>query len=121
MTGKHGSAKTVMECRKQYDRLTLGLGQVGFIWPGTLQRRMLTCGKPQCACHKDPRARHGPYYYWTSKKNGKTISRKLSREEAKILESWIENRRKADAIMKRMTKMSEKALALTLKAKSKRR
>jgi hypothetical protein len=82
---------------------------------------MLTCGKPQCACHKDPEARHGPYYYWTSKKNGKTISKKLSREEAEILESWIHNRRTIDATIKLMMKVSEHALSLTLQAKSRNR
>ena len=108
-----------MECQQHYTDLAQGLASIGFVWPGTVQRQMLTCGKPQCACHKDPEARHGPYYYWTSKKKGKTVSRKLTREEAKILESWINNRRAVDATLKRMMKVSKHALGLTLVAKSK--
>jgi hypothetical protein len=113
--------RTLRGCRQRYVGLTHGLAQIGFVWPGTVQRQMLTCGKPQCACHKKPEARHGPYYYWTSKKNGKTISKKLSCEEAEILESWISNRRTIDATIKRMMKVSEHALGLTLCAKSRNR
>jgi N-glycosylase/DNA lyase len=58
------------------------------------------------------------YYYWTSKKKGKTVSRKLFREEAELLESWVNNRRVADDTIKRMMKVSEHALALTLAAQN---
>lgn len=30
---------------------------------GTLLRYLLTCGKPQCRCHRSARDRHGPYWY----------------------------------------------------------
>jgi hypothetical protein len=84
-----------------------------------VQRQKLTCGQPQCACHRDPQARHGPYFYWTSKKEGKTISRKLTPEEGEILQEWIENRRTLQETVKRMMKLSKHALALTLPATSK--
>jgi hypothetical protein len=121
MSKEDPKPRTLMECQQRYVDLTRTLAQIGFVWPGTVQRQMLTCGKPQCACHKDLEARHGPYYYWTSKKNGKTISKKLSREEAEILESWIINRRTIDATVKRMMRVSEHALILTLRAKAKHR
>lgn len=108
-----------MECKQRHLDLSRALARIGFLWPGTVQRQMLTCGKPQCACHKDPKARHGPYYYWTSKKKGKTVSRKLAREEAELLESWINNRRIVDETIKRMMKVAEHALHLTLSTKHK--
>jgi hypothetical protein len=114
-------SKTLMECQQRHIDLAESLARIGFLWPGTVQRQMLTCGKPQCACHRDPGARHGPYYYWTSKKKGKTISRKLTRQEAEILVDWIENRRIADATLKRMMLVSKRALGLTLAAKTKSR
>jgi hypothetical protein len=110
-----------MQCRHLYSQLAKGLARTGFVWPGTLQKRMLTCGKPQCACHKDPKAHHGPYFYWTSKEQGKTISRKINQEEAEILEEWINNRRTIEAILKRMMKISEYALAFRLRMKNKGR
>jgi hypothetical protein len=121
MTRKDRLPKTFMECQHQYNELTRNLAQLGFVWPGTLQRRMLTCGKSQCPCHQDPRARHGPYFCWTSKKNGKTVSRMLTEEEAEILEPWINNRRALNATIRRMMVMSKHALALKLRAKSKAR
>ena len=108
-----------MQCQQVHTDLAESLAHIGFLWPGTVQRQMLTCGKPRCACHRDSRARHGPYYYWTSKKMGKTVSKKLTREEAAILEVWIDNRRTADATLKRMMGVSKHALTLTLRAKSK--
>ena len=32
---------------------------------GTVLKRMMTCGKLQCACRHDPPKRHGPYFEWT--------------------------------------------------------
>ena len=86
---------------------------------GNTSKANADLGKPQCACHKDPKAHHGPYFYWTSKEQGKTISRKITQEEAEILEEWINNRRTIEAILKRMMKISEHALAFGLRAKKK--
>jgi len=30
---------------------------------GSIQKRYNTCGKKDCPCSRDPRKRHGPYYY----------------------------------------------------------
>jgi hypothetical protein len=113
--------RTLRECRQRYGELIRSLTSIGFVWPGTVQRHMLTCGKPQCACHKAPPSRHGPYFYWTSKKHGKTVSRKLTLEEAEILEEWINNRRSLNDTVKRMMKLSEHALALKLRDRSRTR
>jgi hypothetical protein len=121
MTRKNLAPKTFMECQRRYSALTQTLAQLGFVWPGTLQRRMMTCGKSQCPCHQDPGARHGPYFCWTTKKAGKTVSRMLTHDEAKILGPWIKNRRALNDTVKRMMEMSKHALALTLRAQSKAR
>ena len=100
---------------KEYRRLTARLSETGFIWPGHIQRRYLTCGKSNCVCHTDPEARHGPYAYWTSKKNKKTVSRLLRTEEADLLEEWIKNRRKLEVIIRQMKGLSQKAANVALK------
>ena len=91
------------------------LQEIGFIWPGNIQRRYLTCGKPYCACRKDPEARHGPYFYWTSKEGKKTVSHLLKPEEADLLEEWIGNRRKLETIVCQMKELSDKAFKMALK------
>jgi len=121
MPPREQQPRSLTECRQRYGELTRVLAEIGFVWPGTVQRRMLTCGKPRCACHRDAAARHGPYYYWTSKKDGKTVARKLTPEEAGILQDWIDNRRRVDETVKRMIRMSERALVLQLRALAKAR
>ena len=103
----------------KHQQLSAGLSEIGFIWPGNIQRRYLTCGKPNCRCRKDPEARHGPYAYWTSKEANKTVSRLLSSEEADLLEEWIENRRKLEAIVREMKKLSQKTFEVALKLRKK--
>ncbi len=104
--------------RDKHRKLTAKLSEIGFIWPGNVQRRYLTCGKPNCICKKDPEAKHGPYAYWTSKEAKKTVSRLLSPEEADLLEEWIENRRKLEAIVREMKKLSQKTFEVALKLKT---
>ena len=38
----------------------------------------MKCGQPQCACHRDPAKRHGPYFEWTYKAKGKTAEEAIS-------------------------------------------
>ena len=99
---------------EKHQKLTAKLSGIGFIWPGNIQRRYITCGKPYCACRKDPEARHGPYAYWTSKEDKKTVSRLLSSEEADLLEEWIENRRELEKIVSQMKDLSRKAFKTAL-------
>lgn len=105
----------------KYQDLTARLAKTGFIWPGTVQRRLLTCGKAECACHHDPKRRHGPYAYWTSKAAQKTISRLLTLEEAELYEEWIENRRQLEQTVRAMKKLSRQAANAELKLRRQRR
>jgi len=105
---------TLAECEQRRRQLAEQIATIGFTWPGTLQRRRLTCGRPQCACHRDPNARHGPYAYWTTKQKQKTVARKLSPQEADIIEEWIENRRQIEALLKQINLISQRALELIL-------
>lgn len=95
--------------QREYRALTAALSDVGFIWTGTVQRRTLTCGKRQCACHQDPQRRHGPYAYWTTKVGNRTVSRLLSDIEADLYEEWVQNRRRLEATQKKMLAASKRA------------
>jgi hypothetical protein len=110
MAKKKVQPKTLSECEQAHRRLAERLAEVGFIWPGSLARRYLTCGNPKCACRRDPGARHGPYTYWSSKKAGKTISKKLSEEEAERLGAWVKNRQEVQSILEQMMEISSHAL-----------
>jgi hypothetical protein len=108
------NAGRLLQFRENYRHLTESLAGIGFIWPGSLQHRLLTCGKPRCVCHTDPGRRHGPYWYWTSKREGRTVSRKLSQEEVDIIQPWINNRRAIELTLRQMRQISRRALTLLL-------
>ncbi len=103
---------------KQYQQLTARLSGLGFIWPGSIQRRMMMCGKPSCACHSDPKARHGPYLYWTTKKASKTVGKLLTPEEADLYEEWIANRKELEAIVCQMKALSRRATTAAIKTRT---
>jgi hypothetical protein len=108
------AARRLLQFRENHRHLAETLAGVGFIWPGSLQRRLLTCGKPQCVCHRDRERRHGPYWYWTSKREGKTISCKLSQEEVDIIRPWIDNRRQIELTLRQMLQISRRMLTVLL-------
>ena len=115
MASKRNLNERMQAYQEKYRKLTAKLSDIGFIWPGHIQHRYLTCGKPNCVCHKDPEAKHGPYAYWTSKETGKTVSRLLRPEEADLLEQWIVNRRELEAVVRQMKGLSKKVYSVALK------
>jgi hypothetical protein len=70
------------------------LSAVGLALPGTLIQRHVRCGKPRCACHADPPVLHGPYWQWTRKAAGKTITRLVPDEQLDDYRQWIDNDRR---------------------------
>ena len=79
---------------RRHDELITQIAQTGYILPGTLNIVMNRCGKPRCACHADPPKLHGPYITWTRKIAGKTVTRRLSPEQAERYRPWFENNRR---------------------------
>lgn len=60
---------------------------------GSLSERTIKCSKPGCACAKDPKARHGPYFSLTHAVGGKTHSRFLTAEQAELARQQIDSGR----------------------------
>jgi len=85
--------------------------QLGYFLKGTVLKRMMKCGRPQCACHHDPAKRHGPYFEWTYKANGKTVNVKLAAESAPLHKAATRQQRKLKAILARLERLSRTALA----------
>jgi hypothetical protein len=81
------------------DRITAELAAAGFALPGTLTVRAYACGKPNCRCHADPPALHGPYAEWTRKINGKTITRRLTPAELAAWQPLFDNAKKIRALL----------------------
>lgn len=66
----------------------------------------MPCGKPGCRCQADPPKLHGPYYEWTRKVSGKTVSVRLSEQQAGLLGQWIANARHLDQIVAEIERVS---------------
>ena len=64
-----------------YSDLKRAIAAFGFARPGSLIKRFMACGKEECRCHSDQSSLHGPYYQWTRKINGKTVTRRLTEEQ----------------------------------------
>src|SRR6266700_1761600 len=75
-------------------QLVTELAQPQTMRRGSVSPRSIKCGKAVCACHRDPKARHGPYYSLTQAVAGKTRSRFLSTEEASVAQQQIAAGRK---------------------------
>jgi len=95
--------------------LAAELATVGFISPGSVVSRYTSCGKPGCRCQADPPQRHGPYYQWSRAVAGKTVSRRLNENQAELYRAWIANRKRIDAIITEMEKVSADAGEILLR------
>jgi hypothetical protein len=78
------------------------LARAGRILPGSILKRRTRCGRQGCACQADPPRPHGPYWQWTRKVAGKTVTRYLSSEEASDYEAWVDNDRRVRELVTRL-------------------
>jgi hypothetical protein len=77
--------------QQQHDRIARRLAEAGFALPGSVVTRHMRCGKPSCRCKADPPQLHGPYYQWSRKVGGKTVTRFLTDEQLARYEPWFAN------------------------------
>lgn len=100
------TSEELAQATREYKELAARIGELGLIHHGTLAHRYanLPTGNPSRA----------PFYQWSSKINGKTVSRLLTEDEAKLYKEWIENDRELRTIIKAMREASERATQLIL-------
>ena len=110
--------RRLTQFERAYRELAAKLAELGFMHEGSVVRQRLTCGKSACLCHTDPERRHGPYFYWTAKVKGRTVSRLLSKEEAELYEEWIRNRRGFREIQRKMLALAKKAIPIAIRLRT---
>ena len=104
------SSATLDRHRQRFQELKRELQRLEYFCKGTVLKRMMKCGKAQCACHRDPAKRHGPYFEWTYKANGKTVNVKLTPETAPLYAAASQQYRKLKALLNRLERLSLTAL-----------
>jgi hypothetical protein len=112
MPSKRAASAEVLRAQAQrFREARRELLQLEYFLKGTVLKRMMKCGRAQCACHDDPAKRHGPYYEWTYKVNGKTVNVKLTAEAAPLYKAATKQQRKLKTILARLERLSRTALA----------
>jgi hypothetical protein len=97
------------QLQKEYKAIKARIREVGFICEGSLVKRYISCGKPNCRCRTAPDQWHGPYYQLSWKEAGITMSRRLSARQAALYEEWIANRHRLESLLHQMRTVSRKA------------
>src|SRR4051812_29992632 len=99
--------------RRAYQHLADQIRELGFIATGSVIERYTVCTAAGCRCHADPPQRHGPYLQYTRKVAGKTVTTRLTSEQAEHYREQITNRRRLDELIAAMDDISTKARNLT--------
>ena len=87
------------------------LADTGLVLRGSIARRMTRCGQSTCCCKASPPRLHGPYYLWTRKEAGKTVTAQLTPEQAALFQDWSRNMRRLDRIVRALQAIGLKAAA----------
>ena len=96
----------IAEARRLGQAIAETLETVGFALPGSVVRREMHCGRPDCACHDDPPKLHGPYWSWTRKVRAKTVTKLLSDEQIADYRPWIEAARHIHDLLRQLEALS---------------
>jgi hypothetical protein len=89
--------------RRRFRRLAKELSDVGWILHGTVCPRLLRRNNRTL----------GPYYQWTFKKEGKTVTVNLSRPQVKLWRRAFRQQRKVERLLDEMRSLSRDFLEAT--------
>jgi hypothetical protein len=95
--------------RARFEQQARELAGVGFLLKGSLLQRFKRCSSAGCACQSDPSRLHGPYWQWTSKVNGKTVTRAVSDEQVSRYREWMDNATRFEEIVRQLYEVSAQA------------
>lgn len=99
------SSKKAEQLQARYERLKAKLTQLGPIAVGSITRRM---DRRRSASAPGGWVERGPYYQWTWKEKGKTRTRNLNAEQARVIGRAIKNHRQLEKIILQMRDVSHK-------------
>ena len=102
--------------RERYRQLADEVRNIGFVAVGSLVSRMTVCGKPGCRCHADPPQLHGPYFQLTRKVAAKTVTRRLTADQAELYKEWLANGRRLRKIVAELEQVSAEAIEIILRS-----
>ena len=81
-----------------------------YILNGSLARKYKQCGRINCRCFEDMKHWHGPYWIWTRKEKGKTVTKTLNKEQAILVKKAIREMKKVKLIIEKWKSQSLKEI-----------
>lgn len=109
---KPSTEAAVARLTDRHRELLAELAGLGLVLRGSIALRLNRCGNPDCRCKAEPAVLHGPYYVWTRKVAGKTVTVTLDPDEALRCQEWNRNMRKLDRIVRELQKLGLRAASL---------
>ena len=103
---------SLQSLEERHRALVAELADLGLVLRGSIANSFNRCGNPTCRCKADPPMLHGPYCQWTRKVAGKTVTIRLSPEQADRLKEWNHNMRKLDRIVRQLQAIGLRAATL---------
>jgi hypothetical protein len=85
--------------RQRTQELRRTIAAMDFVASGTLHVRTKVCGRPNCHCAKDPKARHGPYYEWSRHQKGRLVHRVIPESLALRVQQALDNHRQIKTLL----------------------
>jgi hypothetical protein len=104
------TSNQVRGLHEQYRQLKEEVLQGGLIALGTITPRTITRRDPE---DKRRKKTYGPYYQWTYKVQGKTVTVNLTKDQAVEFRKAIANQRRLEAILAKMLALSRTILQNT--------
>ncbi len=106
------SKKNTSAINRRIESIRGQIAAIDLLAQGTLSKRTKVCGRPNCRCAQDPEARHGPYYEWTRRENGRYVHTVISAEQAEALATAIDNNRRVLELVGRWSRETAHALKI---------
>jgi len=103
--------------RRQFQRLAERLGKSRWVLQGTIAERQLRRARPRAGGVKC----YGPYYQWTFKRAGKTVTVQISAAQARAFQRAVDEQRKVEHNLTQMRELSEQYLTATTEGVPKRK
>lgn len=104
--------------RRRHARLAASLSRVGLIAQGTITERTI---EREDNSHPGKTKTYGPYYQWTFKDKGKTVTVNLSKAQVAKFKRAIENHRRLESILAEMREISLQILESSTQGVKKRK
>ena len=107
---KHRKDPPTAALRRRYERVRARVGKIGLVLQGTITERTITRPNP---VQRDQQNTYGPYYQWTRKHEGKTVTVNLTASQARAFQRAIDNHRKLVELLREMRALSWQILEAT--------